>query len=256
MTLEVIRVPALKDNYIWLLRDAATSITAAVDPGEPGPVLSALQERGWHLDWILNTHHHWDHTGANLALKEATGCRIVGSRQGAHRIPGINIGLDDTRVWNLGASQATVLDTPGHTSDHLCFWFENDEALFCGDTLFTLGCGRLFEGDAATMFRSLGRLASLPLQTRVYCAHEYTQANGRFARLVDPGNKTLMLRLDEVEARVARGEATVPELLAIERLTNPFLRAADPDIAGQLGMHGASPEAVFAALRAKKDEFQ
>lgn len=256
MSLEIAPVRAFKDNYIWLLHDTATNLTAAVDPGEPAPVLAALLERGWHLDWILNTHHHWDHTGANLTLKEATGCRIVGSRQGAHRIPGIDVGLDDGDAWRLGESSATVLHAPGHTDDHLCYWFGDDRALFCGDTLFTLGCGRIFEGSAATMFRSLERLASLPSHTRVYCAHEYTQANGRFARAVDPDNKTLVVRLEAVDARRARDEATVPELLAVELLTNPFLRSADRGIADRLGMRGASPEAVFAALRSMKDGFR
>lgn len=255
MSLEVAPVRAFKDNYIWLLQDTATNLTAVVDPGESAPVLAALAERGWHLDWILNTHHHRDHTGANLALKEATGCRIAGYRQGAHRIPGIDVALYDGDAWSLGESDAVVLHTPGHTDDHLCYWFDGDRALFCGDTLFTLGCGRLFEGSAATMFRSLERLASLPSHTRVYCAHEYTQANGRFARAVDPDNRTLVARLDEVAARRARDEATVPELLAIELLTNPFLRTADPAIAEGLGMRGASPEAVFAALRSMKNGF-
>lgn len=248
-------IPALVDNYVWLLRDTDSGCTAAVDPGADRPVLDVLARHAWRLDWILNTHHHHDHTGANLSLKRATGCRIAGAALDRHRIPGIDLALDDHHVFALGASEARVMSTPGHTAGHLCFWFERDRVLFSGDTLFLMGCGRLFEGDAATMLTSLLRLAALPQDTRVYCAHEYTLANARFACTVDPENPALRRRLATVKAQSERGEPTVPARLAEELETNPFLRTASAAIAARLGLHDRSPADVFAELRRRKDHF-
>lgn len=244
------------DNYVWILHDESTGQTAAIDPGQEAPVLELLKLRGWRLDWILNTHHHGDHTGGNLALKEQTGCKVAGAAIDRHRIPGIDLTLNDGDKLFVGDSVAKVLLTPGHTTGHICFWFDQDYALFCGDTLFSLGCGRLFEGDAATMLRSLNRIAALPGETRVYCAHEYTQANGRFARSVDPENPALLVRLAQVDQLCARGESTIPQKLGIELATNPFLRATDAGITGHLGLVGAPPEVVFAALRSLKDNYR
>lgn len=243
------------DNYVWLIHDESTRQTAAIDPGQAEPVLAVLKRRGWRLDWILNTHHHRDHTGANIILKVETGCRIAGAAIDQHRIPGMDHPLHDGDRLCVGGSCAQVLLTPGHTNGHLCFWFAHDQALFCGDTLFSLGCGRLSEGDAQTMLRSLERLARLPGETRIFCAHEYTQANGCFARTVDPDNAALMARLAEVDQHRAVGLPTIPQQLAIELATNPFLRTSDPQIASSLGLHGESPEKVFATLRARKDQF-
>lgn len=255
MALVVDRIPALVDNYIWMLHDTRSGRTAVVDPGEDAPVLDALARHGRRLDWIFNTHHHRDHTGANLALKAATGCRIAGADLDRHRIPGIDLALEDGDTLRLGESRAQVMLTTGHTTGHLCFWFAQDRALFCGDTLFLMGCGRLMEGDAAMMLASLSRLAALPRDTRVYCAHEYTSANARFARTVEPDNATLRDRCSDVEARRARGEATVPASLGEELDTNPFLRTSSAAIGERLGLPGASPIRIFAELRRRKDAF-
>lgn len=256
MALLIDRVDAFADNYIWLLHDEASGETAAVDPGQPEPVLGVLKFRGWRLNWILSTHHHWDHTGANLTLKEQTGCRIAGAAHDRHRIPGIDVLLHDGDNLHLGEFTAAILSTPGHTTGHVCFWFAGVKALFCGDTLFSLGCGRLFEGDAITMMGSLNRICALPADTRVYCAHEYTQINGCFARVVDPENVALLARLAVVDELRASGRPTVPVALETELLTNPFLRSSDPGIADRVGLHGAPARLVFAALREMKDNFR
>ena len=181
MMLEILQIPVLEDNYVYLLHEPDSGATAAVDPALAGPVLAALDARGWRLSHVLNTHHHGDHVGGNLALKAATGCAIVGAAGDRHRIPGIDLLLGDGEEFGFGAVSARILEVPGHTCGHIAFWFEDAAALFCGDTLFALGCGRLFEGSVEQMWRSLERLRALPPQAKVFCAHEYTQANARFA---------------------------------------------------------------------------
>lgn len=239
--LDIVQIPVLNDNYIYLAHEPESGATAVVDPAVAPPVLAALEARGWQLTHILNTHHHMDHVGGNLALKEAAGCVIVGPRADAGRIPGIDIEVGDGDVFKLGAAAARVFDVPGHTRGHIAYWFQDAGALFCGDTLFAMGCGRLFEGTPGQMYASLAKLAALPDDTRVYCAHEYTLANGRFALTVEPGNPALQARMAAVEALRAQGEPTVPSRLAEEKATNPFLRAANVE--------------DFAARRAAKDRF-
>jgi hydroxyacylglutathione hydrolase len=256
MALAIHCLPAFDDNYFWLLRDAASGQVAVVDPGDAAVVLDALPRVGGRLDWILNTHHHGDHVGGNLALKAATGCRVAGFGADAARLPGLDLAVADGDRFALGESLARVIATPGHTRGHIAWWFEADAALFCGDTLFSLGCGRLFEGDAVTMWDSLSKLAALPDHTRVYCAHEYTLANARFAASVDPEHAPLRARIAEVEALRARGEPTVPTWLGVERASNPFLRAGDPDLAARIGMASAPAAAVFGELRRRKDQFR
>lgn len=249
-------VTALSDNYIWLAHDPETGATAAVDPAQAEPVLAALERRGWHLSHILNTHHHSDHTGGNLDLVKATGCTVVGSRRDAARIPGIQVEVGDGDSLLMGSAAALVLEVPGHTSGHIAFWFPEEAALFCGDTLFSLGCGRLFEGSPAQMWTSLSRLRDLPPETRVYSAHEYTASNGRFARLVERDNLVLQDRLDEVTALRSQGRPTLPSTIAAERATNPFLRPDHPTVARAVGMDpGSDPAVVFAELRRRKDVF-
>ncbi|KXZ44042.1 hypothetical protein GPECTOR_75g766 [Gonium pectorale] len=255
--MEVIRVPCLSDNYVWLLREPSSGLTAVVDPAEEGPVLEELNKRGWSLNHILNTHHHMDHVGANTALKRRfAGLTIVGPRADWQRIPGIDVQVGDGDTWQLGPLEFRVFDTPGHTRGHITYWVPQAEALFSGDTLFALGCGRLFEGTPQQMWSSLSKLLPLPDATRVYCAHEYTASNARFAVSVDPGNQALAERKARVDAARARGEATVPSLLAEEKATNPFLRPADPAIRKHLGFDQTAPDwEVFGAIRAAKDRF-
>jgi hydroxyacylglutathione hydrolase len=255
MSLDFHVIPALQDNYIFLAHDPETGVTAAVDPAEAAPVLEALDDLGLRLSHILNTHHHPDHVGGNLALKAATGCTIVGPAADAARIPGIDVQVDDGDSVSLGSATGQVFFLPGHTRGHIAYWFAQDEALFVGDTLFAMGCGRLFEGTAAQMWSSLCRLRALPGVTRVFCAHEYTQANARFALTVDPENRALRLRAKLVDLMRSQGLSTVPFTLGEERVTNPFMRADRPKLAAALGMDPADPVAIFAEIRGRKDRF-
>lgn len=255
MALQIDHVLCLKDNYVWLLREPESGLVAVVDPSEAAPVKARLDALGWNLTHIFNTHHHWDHTGGNLALKDATGCTIVGPRADRERIPGIDVALGEGESYRFGEETAQVFDIPGHTRGHVAFWFPDSDALFCGDTLFTLGCGRLFEGSPAQMWTSLSKLRGLPPATRVFCGHEYTQSNARFALAVDPDNSALKSRAARVDAARAKGLPTVPSTLAEERATNPFLRADDPAFAKAQGLDAHDPIAVFTAIRAAKDKF-
>jgi len=254
--LEVVRVPALTDNYLWLVREPESGAVAVVDPAEAAPIERALAERNWRLTHILNTHHHGDHVGGNLALKAATGCTIVGPRADRARIPGIDVAVGEGDRYQFGAASAEVFDVPGHTRGHIAYWFADSDALFCGDTLFLMGCGRLFEGTPAQMWTSLGKLKRLPGTARIYCAHEYTQSNARFALSVDGGNPALVARARVVADARARGEPTVPGTLAEELATNPFLRADRPELAEAVGLPPGDPIAVFAAVRRAKDQFR
>ncbi len=254
--MEIERLPCRNDNYVWLLREPRTGSVAVVDPADAEPVLARLAARGARLDFILNTHHHGDHVGGNLALKARFGCTVVGPLADRDRIPGIDVALGEGDRFAFGALEARVFDVPGHTRGHIAFWFETARALFCGDTLFALGCGRLFEGSPAQMWESLSKLRALPDETQVYCAHEYTQANARFALTADPANAALKARAASVDAARAKGEATVPSLLGEEKRTNPFLRADDPALATAHGLDPRDPAAVFAHLRRSKDVFR
>lgn len=254
--LEVIQIPALSDNYIYLLHEAESGETAAVDPADAEPVLRALAERGWRLTQVLNTHHHGDHVGGNLELKRRTGCTITGSEQDRGRIPGIDRAVREGDIVHVGSAAAHVLFVPGHTLGHVAYWFRDESLLFCGDTLFAMGCGRLFEGTAEDMWGSLKRLRELPPETRGYCAHEYTETNGRFALTVEPDNPALLARMEEVRRLRRLGRPTVPFRIADELATNPFLRPESPAIRAALSLRQASEQDVFAETRRRKDHFR
>ncbi|CAA7611574.1 putative hydroxyacylglutathione hydrolase [Candidatus Terasakiella magnetica] len=250
------QIPVLTDNYIYLLHEPESGATAVVDPAVTEPVLEHLAAKNWRLTHILNTHHHGDHTGGNIDLIKHTGCVVVGAARDSERIPGIGIEVGEGDTFMLGAAAAMVFEVPGHTSGHIAFWFPDSHALFCGDTLFSLGCGRLFEGTPEEMWRSLKKLRDLPAETLVYCGHEYTAANGRFARLVERDNQALHVRLEQVEKLRAKGRPTIPATLADERAANPFLRADMGSVARAVGMEpDAHPNLVFAELRRRKDVF-
>jgi hydroxyacylglutathione hydrolase len=223
--LEIVRIPALSDNYIWLVHDPVSDETMVVDPAEATPVLAEADRRGWRIGQIWNTHWHPDHTGGNAAIKEATGAIVSGPAAEAARIPTLDVELAEGGKVRIGNHVATVLETPGHTAGHISFHLPDDAVIFTGDTLFAMGCGRLFEGDAGQMFANMQRLAELPPETIVYCAHEYTQSNGRFALVADPDNDATRARMEAVDAARARGDATVPTTIGEELATNPFLRA-------------------------------
>jgi len=247
--------PCLADNYGYLLHDADSGATAAVDTPDAGEILAQLDAKRWRLTHILNTHHHADHAGGNLALKQKTGCTIVGPRADAARIPGIDVAVGEGDIVELGAHRATVFDTPGHTRGHIVYHFADAHAAFVGDTLFAMGCGRLFEGTPVQMWSSLGKILSWPDDTRIYCAHEYTQSNARFALTVEPQNPALRARADAVAKLRAAGKPTVPTTLGEEKATNPFLRAASTDLRATIGLPAAPDVDVFAKTRALKDAF-
>ncbi|QNA82676.1 hydroxyacylglutathione hydrolase [Sphingomonas sp. So64.6b] len=240
--LEIVRIPALSDNYIWLVHDQTSGETMVVDPADAAPVLAEADKRGWRIGQIWNTHWHPDHTGGNAAIKEAHGAVVTGPAAEAARIPTLDVAVGEGDTVALGAHVATVMETPGHTAGHITFHLPEDDLVFTGDTLFAMGCGRLFEGDAGQMFANMQRLAKLPPETIVYCAHEYTQANGRYARVAEPGNAAIVDRMATVDAARGASEPTVPTTIALELATNPFLRA--------------SSAAELAERRAAKDAFR
>lgn len=254
--LQIHQIPVLNDNYIYLAHCPASGATAVIDPAVAEPVLAEAERLGWQITHILNTHHHGDHVGGNREIKDATGCTIIGPAYDAERIPGIDIEVREGDQVTVGEAEAEVYFVPGHTRGHIAYWFAGSDALFCGDTLFALGCGRLFEGTPPQMWQSLKKLRALPRTAKVYCAHEYTQANARFALSVEGNNSDLKARAAAIDAARARGEPTVPSTLGEELATNPFLRADDPALAQALAIADGDPVQVFTEVRARKDVFR
>ncbi|MDK1024554.1 MAG: hydroxyacylglutathione hydrolase [Gammaproteobacteria bacterium] len=253
--LTVHQFPCLGDNYGYLIHDEENDLTAAIDTPEASKIEEALKEKGWKLTHILNTHHHFDHAGGNEELKRKWGCVIVGSKSDAARIPGIDEQVGDGDIYTFGNHKAKVLDVSGHTQGHIAYYFEADRILFSGDALFALGCGRLFEGSPEQMWTSLQKLIALPDDTTVYCAHEYTQSNARFALTVEPQNSELQARAKVIDDLRSANKPTVPSNLGVEKRTNPFLRPMSSDLQETLGMTAAPLVEVFAETRLRKDNF-
>jgi hydroxyacylglutathione hydrolase len=253
--LQIHQFPARSDNYGVLVHDPETGATASIDAPDAEAVLAALHEKGWELTHILTTHHHHDHTAGNAVLKRMTGCTIVGPAKEARGIPGIDVQVNEGDTVSVGNIKGKVIETPGHTSGHVSYYFADDAAVFVGDTLFSLGCGKLLEGDAKTMWASLAKLASLPPKTALYCGHEYTANNARFALTVEPENDALKTRAKEVEALAAKAEPALPTTIARELATNPFLRPSSPAIQKRLGMEGRPLAEIFGETRKRKDKF-
>lgn len=248
-------LPVLTDNYIFMLVDQGTQTCVVVDPAEAKPVLEYLQENNLTLSAIYNTHHHFDHVGGNRELKEVTGCDVYGYGPDKERLPGIDHSLKEGDMIHIGGSQARVLFAPGHTRGHILYYFEKDRKCFVGDTLFSMGCGRLFEGTPAQMWHSLEQFFHLPDETEIYCAHEYTLANIRFAETLLGGDADLLSYKEMCLEKQARGEPTVPTILGLEKRLNPFLAVASSDYRAALGFSALSPAESFAKIRAQKDDF-
>jgi hydroxyacylglutathione hydrolase len=256
MPVEIRLIPCLADNYAVLLRDPATEAVAVVDAPEVAPILAALDQEGWNLTHILVTHHHTDHIAGVQTLKERFGATVIGPKAERDTIPGLDFAVVDGDPVAVGGLVGRVLETPGHTKGHIVFLFEDERLLFSGDTLFVMGCGRPFECDPPVLWESMLRLRALPDDIAVYCGHEYTLSNARFAASVDPDNAELLERLKEIEAKRAIGKPTLPTTIGAEKTTNPFMRADAADLAERIGLAGAEPGAVFTELRSLKNSFR
>ncbi|OSQ38516.1 hydroxyacylglutathione hydrolase [Thalassospira mesophila] len=252
---DIILIPNRSDNYIYLLRCAKSGVTAVIDPGDAAPVIDELEKRGWQLDIILNTHHHNDHVGGNAELKEKYGAKIIGPTAEADKIGGLDVTVAEGDTVKVGELEASIYDVPGHTAGHIAFYFPAVSALFSGDSLFALGCGRLFEGTAEQMWHSLIKFRTLPVETRLYCGHEYTLNNARFALTIEPENTALQARVSAIETLRKANRPTIPSTIGEEIDTNPFLRADVPLVGKAMGMSGATAEIVFTEIRHRKDNF-
>ena len=260
MTFTVDILPALADNYIYLVSDDDLGLAMVVDPGDANVVLQALQKRDLHLALILNTHHHKDHVGGSEKLQSEYGAPIIGPAKEQERIGTLSRGVSQGDAVTFSTLRGDVIETHGHTAGHIAFYFPQLKALFCGDTLFSLGCGKLFEGTATDMWGALTALRNLPDETLVYCGHEYTEANAKFALAIDKKNAALKTRAAEATQLRKQGLPTLPALLGAEKKTNPFLRVDQPDFQavlakGGIAAHDTEPAAIFGTLRAAKDRF-
>ncbi len=255
MPAQIYLFSCLTDNFGVLIHDPATGATASIDAPEAAPVEAALAKTGWRLTDILVTHHHGDHTAGIGELKAHHKCRVVAPRNEAARIAHVDETAGEGDAVQVGALAGRVIDTPGHTAGHISYFFPADRLAFVGDTLFSIGCGRVIEGTPQMMWNSLLKLRALPDDTRFYCGHEYTDANIRFAKTIEPGNKALAARADEVAKLAAAGQPTIPATIGAEKAANPFLRADNAEVAQSLGLGGAPAWKVFAEIRERKNRF-
>ena len=255
MTAETYLFLCLKDNYGVLVHDPASGATAAIDAPEAPPIEAALKATGWKLSDILVTHHHGDHTGGIAELKGRHKCRVVAPQAEAAKIPGVDEAVREGSKVSVGSLSANVIETPGHTAGHITYWFDADKLAFAGDTLFSIGCGRVIEGTPEMMWASLLKLRQLPGDTRVYCGHEYTLANIKFAQTIEPGNAALTARAAQAAKQIADRQWTIPTTVDEEKAANPFLRADVPAVAAAVGLAGKPAADVFAEIRARKNKF-
>ncbi|MEM9670518.1 MAG: hydroxyacylglutathione hydrolase [Pseudomonadota bacterium] len=252
--LQIHQFPCLSDNYGFLVHDPDSRETLCIDTPDGEVYLQEAKKKGWEITQIWNTHWHPDHTGGNLAIKQATNCKVIGPVGEVEKIPGIDETVSGGDTVSIGTKRADVLDVPGHTIGHIAFYFADDEIAFVGDSVFALGCGRIFEGTPEMMWNSMLRIRELPETTTLYCAHEYTLGNAKFAITIDPENKMLMDYVDEINDKRHRNEFTVPMSLARELETNPFLRADVPNLQAAMG-HAGDAVATFTEIRSRKDNF-
>jgi len=254
MAAEIRLFPCLSDNFGYLIHDPSTGATASIDAPEAGPIIAALEHEGWTLTDILVTHHHADHVGGIAELKKKYNCRVVAPFDKKVEIHDVDVRVKEGDTVKVGNLTARVLDTPGHTLDHISYMFDGERALFCADTLFSIGCGRVFEGTYPMMWESLLKLRALPNDTRIYCGHEYTASNVKFALGIEPNNPALKARAEEVAKLRAANQPTIPTLIRDEKEANTFLRADVPSVAAALGMTGKSPADVFGEIRERKNK--
>lgn len=252
---QIVTVPCLSDNYAFLIHDPVSGDTALVDAPEPNAILTELTERGWTLTHVLLTHHHWDHIDGLSAILSAHPAKVIGAQADAHRLPALDLALSEGDTFEFAGEDVSVLDVSGHTVGHIAFHFPQSKAVFTGDSLMAMGCGRLFEGTPEMMFASLSKLAALPDDTTVCSGHEYTASNCAFATSLGESNPAVAQRVTDTADMRAKNIPTVPSSLGLEKATNPFLRSADPDLATAIGMPGAAPVDVFTEVRKRKDNF-
>ena len=245
----------LKDNFGVLIHDPATGATAAIDAPEAAPIEAALKRAGWRLTDILVTHHHGDHTAGIPELKRRHHCRVTAPRVEARQIPDVDAAVSEGDTVSVGSLTARVMETPGHTAGHITYWFDKEKVAFVGDTLFSIGCGRVIEGTPEMMWNSLIKLRNLPDNTQIYCGHEYTDANVRFARTIEPTNPALAARADAVKRQLTNGQPTIPTTIGEEKQANPFLRADVASVAAAVGLSGKTAAEVFAEIRKRKNNF-
>ena len=248
-------IPCLTDNYAYIIFDNISKTTGVVDPSESKPIISFLKKKKLKLNYILNTHHHFDHIGGNIELKKKYNAQVVGFEGDKHRIPGVDITVKDNEIWNFGDSAVKIFHIPGHTLGHICFFFEREKIVFTGDTLFSLGCGRIFEGDHKQMFSSLNKIKKLPKNTKIYCGHEYTYKNAEFCMKYDKNNVNLIKHFEKIKKLRSNDLPTIPSILEDELKSNIFLRCDQNDLKIKLNMKNEEDFKVFTKVRDLKDSF-